>query len=156
MHLDALGHLRDHPGILGQQIVARHAGGAREPRGHDHHIRPGDRRVVGGADHVAVEPVDGAGLHDVERLARRHPGEHVEHHDVAEFLEADQMGERPADVAGADEGDLVACHEVLPESGSGGEDRGAAPSADRTRHQGRTKDGRAARRAPGLPEGPSP
>ena len=34
----------------------------------------------------------------------------VEHHDVAEFLQADQVGERAADHAGADEGDLAACH----------------------------------------------
>ena len=43
-------------------------------------------------------------------LALRNAFGDVEHDDVAEFLQADQMGERAADHAGTDEGDLVACH----------------------------------------------
>jgi hypothetical protein len=57
------------------------------------------------------KPSTGRGLHDVQRLARRHAAEHVEHHDVAQLLQADQVGEGAADVAGADEGDLLAGHE---------------------------------------------
>jgi hypothetical protein len=51
-------------------------------------------------------------LHDVERLARGDAAEHVEQHDVAQLLEPDKVGERAADIAGADEGDLVAGHTV--------------------------------------------
>ena len=70
---------------------------------------------------LAVEAIDRAGLHDVERLARGDAAEHVEQHDVAEFLEADQVGQRAADIAGADQGDLVACHcgENLPKRWTG-------------------------------------
>ena len=35
----------------------------------------------------------------------------VEQHDVAELLEADQMGERAADLAGTDQCNLVTRHE---------------------------------------------
>ena len=37
----------------------------------------------------------------------------VEEHDVAEFLQADEMGERAADLAGADERDLFPGHESV-------------------------------------------
>ena len=105
-----VGHLGDHAGVLADQVVARHAGRAREAGGDDHHVGALDRGVVGAAGHHRVEAVDRPGLHDVERLARRDAAEHVEQHDVAQFLEADQVGERAADIAGADEGDLVAGH----------------------------------------------
>ena len=55
----------------------------------------------------ASKPSTGAGLGDVERLALRHALGDVEEDDVAEFLQADEMGERAADLAGADERDLV-------------------------------------------------
>ena len=38
MGLDALAHCRHHFQIDGDQIVAAHAGLARDPRGDDHHI----------------------------------------------------------------------------------------------------------------------
>ena len=55
-----------------------------------------------------------AGLHNVERLAGGDAGEDVEHDDIAQFLQADQMGERAADVAGAHQGNLLAGHCGLP------------------------------------------
>ena len=126
-------HLGDHAGVLADQVVARHAGRAREAGGDDHHIGALDRRVVGAAGHQRVEPVDRAGLHDVERLAGRHAAEHVEQHDVAEFLQADQMSERAADIAGADQGDLVAGHRGVLTAGEGtaNQIRCCAPGARR-------------------------
>ena len=59
---------------------------------------------------LGVEAVDRRGLGDVERLALRDAFGDVEHHDVAELLEADEMGERAADLAGADQRDLRTRH----------------------------------------------
>ena len=100
------------PAFLPIRSSRRHAGHAREAGGDDDDVRPFDRVIVAAAGHVGVEAVDRAGLHDVERLAGGDAAEHVEQDDVAEFLQADQVGERAADVAGADEGDLVAGHLV--------------------------------------------
>ena len=108
--LDAFRDLADHAGILGQQVIARHARHAGEAGGDDDDIRARDGAVVARAGHVAVEAVHRAGLHDVERLARRDAREDIEHHHIAELLEPDQVGERAADIAGADEGDLLAGH----------------------------------------------
>ena len=38
------------------------------------------------------------------------PSAHVEQDDVAQFLQADEQGERAADLAGADQRDLLASH----------------------------------------------
>ena len=58
-----------------------------------------------------VEAVDRRGLGEVERLALRDAFDDVEQDDVAEFLEADEMGERAADLAGADQCNLVTRHD---------------------------------------------
>ena len=63
-----------------------------------------------GAGELGVEAVDRRGLRDVERLALRDAFGDVEHHDVAELLEADEVGERAADLAGADQRNLVTRH----------------------------------------------
>ena len=57
-----------------------------------------------------VEALDGAGLADVEPLAARHALDDVEQDDVAQLLEADEVGERAADHARADQRDLGARH----------------------------------------------
>ena len=54
--------------------------------------------IVVGAGERGVEALDRRGLGDVERLALRDAFGDVEQDDVAEFLEADQMGERAADL----------------------------------------------------------
>ena len=59
---------------------------------------------------LASKPSTGADCGDVERLALRDAFDDVEQDDIAEFLEADEMGERAADLAGADERNLVARH----------------------------------------------
>ena len=70
-------------------------------------------RVIADRDFI-VDTLDRRGLRDVEALALRDTFRDVEHDDVAEFLEPDQMGERAADHTRADEGNLVACHANRP------------------------------------------
>ena len=110
MLLDALCDLGDHAGILGYQVVATHARRPRKACRHDHHVRPGNCRVIAAANHMAVKPVDGTGLHEVKRLSRGDPAEDVEQRDVTEFLQTDHVRERAANVPGTDEGDLMTCH----------------------------------------------
>ena len=59
---------------------------------------------------LASKSLTGDGLRDVERLALRNAFGDVEHHDIAELLQADEMSQRAADLTGADEGDLVTRH----------------------------------------------
>ena len=61
---------------------------------------------------MRVEALDRAGLGDIERLALRHAVDDVEQDDVAEFLERGQMGQRAADLAGADQSNLLARHGI--------------------------------------------
>ena len=113
---DAVGHARadlardagDDAGINLDQVVAAHAGPARQPGGQHDDVRAGQLRVVVGAGHAAVQPLDGRGLVQVERLAPRLVGHlrDVEEHDVAQLLGDQPMGTGGADVAGADHGDL--------------------------------------------------
>jgi len=110
---DGLFHDRlDDPGVLGQQVVAAHARLASQTRGHDDDVaargvgvvvRPGDPGVV--AD-------DRGRLGEIEGLALRQPFDDVDEHDVGEAGLGDALGRRRADVAGADDRDLVAGHAV--------------------------------------------
>ena len=59
---------------------------------------------------LGVEAVDRRRLGEIERLALRNAFGDVEQHDVAELLEADEMSERAADLAGADQCNLVTRH----------------------------------------------
>ena len=59
---------------------------------------------------MRVEPVDGRRLRDIERFALWNALGDVEHHDVAQFLQADEVGQGSADLAGANQSNLVARH----------------------------------------------
>ena len=112
----------DHLGVDADQIVAAHAGLARDAGGDDHDIGAGDVGIVVGAVDHRVVALDRRALDDVERLPLRHPLDDVEQHDVAQFLEPGEQRDRAADLAGADQRDLVACHGeclVLRAPGSG-------------------------------------
>ncbi len=61
----------------------------------------------------ASKPSIGTGLREVERLALRQALDDVEEHDVAQLFEADQMRERAADLAAADERNPAARHREL-------------------------------------------
>ena len=95
-----------------EQVVAAHAGLARHAGGDDDDVGARDRRHSRCAPtYRASKPSTGAGLGDVERLALRDALHDVEQDDVAELLQPDQVGERAADLSGADQRDLVASHE---------------------------------------------
>ena len=95
------------------QVVAAHAGLARHAGGDDDHVGACDIGIVVRALVPGIEPVDRRGFGDVETFALGNALRDVEEHDVAEFLQADEMGERAADLAGADERDLVPGHESV-------------------------------------------
>ena len=59
---------------------------------------------------MRVETVDRRGLRDIERLALRHAFGDVEHHDVAELFQADEMSQCSADLTGANQSNLVTRH----------------------------------------------
>ena len=96
--------------LMLEQIVAAHAGLARHAGGDDADIGALDRFIAIGAEKLGVEAVDRRGLRDIERFALRDAFGDVEHDDVAEFLEADEMRERAADQAGADQRNFVTRH----------------------------------------------
>ncbi len=70
--------------------------------GDDHHVGAVDVGVVVAAGDLRVEAFDRAALAEVERLALGDALGDVEQDDVAEFLLGGEVGERAADVAGAD------------------------------------------------------
>ena len=107
---DGLHHLQ----VDAQQVVAAHAGLARHAGGDDDDVGARYRLVRARAGEFCVEPFDRAGLGEVERLALRHAVDDVEQHDIAELLHRRQMGQRAADLTGADQGDLVPCHSFFP------------------------------------------
>ncbi len=92
------------------EVVPAHAGLAGHARRHDDHVGAGDVRVVVGALVLGVEAVDRSRFGDVEALALGNAFRDVEQHDVAQFLQADEMGERAADLASTDERNLMTGH----------------------------------------------
>ena len=108
--LDVLADGGDDLGVGADEIVAAHAGLAREAGGDDHDIGAGDDGVVVATGELGVEALDRRGLGDVERLPLRNAVDDIEEHDVAQLLEARQQSKRAADLPGADKRDLVACH----------------------------------------------
>ena len=114
MLLDRLADGRDDFVIGAEQIVAAHAGLAGKSGGDDDDIRARDIGIGVGALEFGVEAFDGGGLRDVERLTLRQALHDVEQDGVAELLQADQMRERAADLATADQRDFVAGHGRTP------------------------------------------
>ena len=111
--LDALADRRHHFQIDAEKIVAAHAGLARHAGGDDHDIGAFDVGIGIRALELGVEAFDRTGLREVERLALRQAFDDVEEHDVAQLFEADQMRERAADLAAADERNPAARHREL-------------------------------------------
>ena len=96
--------------MLITKIVAAHAGLAGHAGRDDHHVRALDRRVILGPDVLGVEAVNGRGLRDVEPLPLRDAFGDVEENDVPEFLQADEVGQRAANLSRADKRDLLSSH----------------------------------------------
>ena len=115
MLLDVFGDGFDDAGVDRQQIVAAHARFAGNACGDDHHIRAFEVGIIIGAFEGRIDLFDGAGLRDIERLALGQAFGDVEQNDIPEFFQCGEVGERPADHPGADEGDfLTVCHAVSP------------------------------------------
>ena len=93
-----------------EKIVAAHAGLARDAGGDDHDIRTGNRRVGVGASIADVEAVDRRRFGDVQCLALRNPLGDVEEHHIPKVLQSGKVGERAADLSGADQRNLSAVH----------------------------------------------
>ncbi len=94
--------------LMPEQVVAAHAGLARHAGGDDHHVGTGDR-LIGDArrsDAPSKPSTRAMPAAMIERLALRNAVGDVEHHDVAEFLEAGEKGEGSADLTGTDQGNL--------------------------------------------------
>ena len=108
--LDAGADLIHHLQIDVEQIVAAHAGLARHAGGDDADVGAFDRLVAVGAGELRIEIVDRRGLRDIERLALRDAFRDVEHHDIAELLETNEVGQGAADLAGADQRNFIARH----------------------------------------------
>ena len=112
--LDRVGDGGHHLDVDADQIVAGHAGLTRHAGGDDDHVGPGHRRVIVGAGHERVEPGDRRGFGDIQGLPLRNPFRDIEQDDVAQFLKPGEQCERAADLTGAHERDLVACHTEFP------------------------------------------
>ncbi len=109
-----LRHRRNDAGVGGDEVVAAHAGLARDPGGDDHHIRAFEVLVIIRAFDGSIDAFDRTGLRNVERFALRQAFDHVEQHHIAEFFVHCQMRQRAADIACADETDFFpCCHDAL-------------------------------------------
>jgi len=108
--LDAGADLLHHLEIDAQEIVAAHAGLARHAGGDDADLGVVERLIGIGAGEMRIEAVDRRGLRDIERFSLRHALGNVEHHDVAELFQADEMSQRSADLTGANQSNLVTRH----------------------------------------------
>src|SRR5690625_5198317 len=114
MGADPLSHCVHDLHIGGKEVIAAHSGFAGNSGGHDHHVGTGDCRVVARPGEVGIEPLDRRCLRNVQCLALRDTLCDVEKNDVAQLLQAGQQHQCAADIACADQRDLVACHEELP------------------------------------------
>ncbi len=114
VRLDALADRLHHLEVDPEQIVAAHPGLSGDSGGDDADVGVGDLGIILGAGQPDVIAFDRAGLGEIEALALRNALGDVDHHDVAKLLDRREMGERAADIAGADQRDLLASHAPSP------------------------------------------
>ena len=100
--------------IDAEQVVAAHAGLAGNAGGDDDDVGARDRGVIACARQSGVNALDRGRLGEIQRLALRHAVDDIEQDDVAQLLQRRQMGQRPADLAGPDQSNLLARHGLLP------------------------------------------
>jgi hypothetical protein len=112
MGADALADRLHHLQVDADQVVAAHARLARDAGGDDADVRAGDVGIIVGAVELRVIASTGP-PGKIERLALRHALDDVEQDDVAQLPDRGEMGERAADIAGADKRDLLASHGTL-------------------------------------------
>src|SRR5262245_13293108 len=94
-----------------KQIVAAHAGLARHARGDDAYIGTFDPIIAIGPDKPGIEIIDGRGFCDIEGLALRDALHDVEEHDVPKLFQSNEVSQRAANLAGADQRNLVTRHD---------------------------------------------
>ena len=90
-----------------EQIVAAHAGLTRHAGGDDDHVGALDHRIIVRAAEAHMKTLLRGRLREVESFSLRDAFGDVEEGDVPEFLQGGNMGERTADLAGADQRDLL-------------------------------------------------
>ncbi len=137
MGFDRRADFADDLGVDADEIVAAHAGLPRHPGGDDHHVGALDVPIVVGAGDRGIVALDRGPLDDVERLTLRHPLDDIEQDNIAQLLQAGEQGQRAADLAGANQGDLLACHGHVLIVGRWGETARVLP-----RNRGTGKAGR--------------
>ena len=108
--LDAFADLGHDLGVNADEVVAAHPRLARDARRDDDDVGTSDDRIVVPAGEFRVETLDRRGLRDIEALALGNALDDVEEDDVAELLQPGEERERAADLTGADQRDLPACH----------------------------------------------
>ena len=108
--LDAGADRVHHLEIDAEEVVAAHAGLARDARGDDDDIGACDGRIVARAGEPRVEALDWARLREIKRLSLRNAVDDVEEDDVAELLHRGKMRQRAADLAGSDQSNFPARH----------------------------------------------
>ena len=72
--------------IDAEQIIAAHAGFARDTGGDDHNVGAFDRSVRRRATELGVKTFDRSSLCKVQRFAFRNARDDIEHHDIAELF----------------------------------------------------------------------
>ena len=110
--LDTRADLTHDPGVDVEQVVAAHARTARDARRHDDHIGILDPAVLVGPGEAGIETFDRRRLGQIQGLALGNPVDDVEKHHVAQLFQAGEESQGAADVAGADQRDLIASHGV--------------------------------------------
>src|SRR5262249_44305373 len=120
---DAGADLLHHLEVDAEEIVTAHAWLARHPSGDDADSGTVDGVVGIGTGETRIEAFDRRRLNEIERLALGNAFGNVEQHYVAEFFEANKMGERAADLASTDQCNLGA--------GAGGGNPGAGGGGSR-------------------------
>ena len=109
---DARANLLHDLGVDADQVVPAHPGLTGHASGHDDDIASGKRLITVRAFHDGIKAFNRARLRDIERLALGNAFSNVEECDVAKLLEAGQERQSAPDIAGTDEGNLVAGHEL--------------------------------------------
>ena len=96
-----------------EQVIATHAGLARDAGGDDDDVGIGGGVVIIGAQHMRIALLDGHRLKQVECFALRNAFRDVHEHDVGELLARDPMCRCCANVSSADDRDFLTHVPVL-------------------------------------------
>jgi hypothetical protein len=89
--LDAGADLLHDLEVDGEQVVTAHAGLARHACGHDADLGVIKRLIGIGAGQAGIETVDRRRLRDIECFALRHALGNIEHHDIAQLFQANNL-----------------------------------------------------------------